>query len=148
MRPVTLRYYLRRATECLGAFWPLPSRCRARTPAGEVYAEGMKARVATAVGFVARCPSLLCGGSARSSHHVCYTPRGWPACFMGEGSLGNSFSASRLLEDSLFFNPTRLAPVESRMHYSSGHPLPSVRHAWANPNPDPNPNLRARERRT
>ena len=87
-------------------------------------------------------------GGRGVSHHVCYTPRGWPACFMGEGSLGNSFSASRLLEDSLFFNPTRLAPVESRMHYSIGHPPPSVRHAWANPNLDPNPNLRARERRT
>jgi hypothetical protein len=41
--------------------WALPDRCRARTPAGEVYGEGMKARVATVVGFVARLLSL-CGG--------------------------------------------------------------------------------------
>ena len=41
--------------------WARPGRCRARTPAGEVYAEGMKARVATAVGFVARLRCVEAG---------------------------------------------------------------------------------------
>jgi hypothetical protein len=41
--------------------WALPDRCRARTPAGEVYGEGMKARVATVVGFVARLRCVEAG---------------------------------------------------------------------------------------
>ena len=41
--------------------WALPDRCRARTPAGEGYGEGMKARVATVVGFVARLRCVEAG---------------------------------------------------------------------------------------
>ena len=41
--------------------WARSGHYRARTPAGEVYAEGMKARVATAVGFVARLRCVEAG---------------------------------------------------------------------------------------
>ena len=47
--------------------WALPDRCRARTPAGEVYGKGMKARVATVVGFVAR---LRCVEASRRSREL------------------------------------------------------------------------------
>jgi hypothetical protein len=76
--------------------WALPDRCRARTPAGEVYGEGMKARVATVVGFVARLrcvwswrlapvawrfgPTHACQGMGCRYCGACVPADGWGSC--------------------------------------------------------------------
>jgi len=104
-RPLIRRLHYYRTPGVPPSAWALPDRCRARTPAGEVYGEGMKVRVATVVGFVARLRCVEAGarGVAVWPHprvSGCELPLLWCLCeswLIGGGRVGGRWGGAYAL---------------------------------------------------